>query len=173
MREAVAMLDIREATGHNDGPEVSYILSAVDMPEGLSWCGAFVYTAYLHAGVELPPPARAYAWAPTWTARNVIWRSNDNRRTRAGDEQGQTARASVLGSARTDTPAPGDVFGLWFKSKRRVAHVGIVRDWTDGNYAITIEGNTNTAGSREGDGVYSKRRLKSQIYAVSRWTTTC
>lgn len=162
MREAVAMLDIREATGHNDGPEVGYILSTVNMGEGVSWCGAFVYAAYTHAGVELPPPARSYAWAPTWTARNVIWRSNDNRRTRAGDEQGQTARASVH---------PGDVFGLYFASKKRVAHVGIIRDWTDGSYAITIEGNTNTAGSREGDGVYNKRRLKSQIYAVARWTT--
>lgn len=158
------MLDIREATGHNDGPNVAMILHNVDMPEGVSWCGAFVYTALERAGVELPGTARTYAWAPTWTATHVIWRVTDNRRTRAGTEHLQTAHASV------EEPGPGDVFGIWFASKKRVAHVGIVREWpVDGQYILTIEGNTNDRLSRDGDGVYSKRRLKSQLYAVSRW----
>lgn len=41
--------------------------------------------------------------------------------------------------------------------------------WSEGNFTITVEGNTNEAGSREGDGVYRKRRLKNQIYKISRW----
>ena len=42
-------------------------------------------------------------------------------------------------------------------------------DKKDGNYYITVEGNTNEAGSREGDGVYRKRRHIKTIYAISRW----
>lgn len=155
VREAEAMLDVREATGHNDGPEVAAILQSVGLGEGYSWCGAFVYANYRLAGIELPPPARAYAWAPTWTASRVIWRSSELR---------------GIGERKAVQPGPGDVFGLWFASKGRVAHVGLVTDWQPGSkYARTIEGNTNGAGGREGDGVYAKRRLKAQIHAVSRW----
>lgn len=154
VREAEALLDVREATGRNDGPQVAWILSHVELAEGFSWCGAFVYTAMAEAGVTLPAPARAYAWAPTWTASRVIWKVGD-------------LKALAPDVA---TPGPGDVFGLWFASKQRVAHVGLITDWQPGNkYALTIEGNTNTAGSREGDGVYAKRRLKAQLYRVSRW----
>lgn len=161
VREAEALLDVREATGHNDGPQVAWILSHVELAEGFSWCGAFVYTAMAEAGVTLPAPARAYAWAPTWTAKHVIWRASEKRRTGEGQTYGDTTQ---------DEPGPGDVFGLWFPSKQRVAHVGLITDWQPGNkYTLTIEGNTNTAGSREGDGVYSKRRLKAQLYRVSRW----
>lgn len=62
---------------------------------------------------------------------------------------------------------PGDVFGIYFRSKNRIAHVGIIE--VPGATTITIEGNTNEAGSREGDGVYRKRRLSKQIYQTSRW----
>ena len=62
---------------------------------------------------------------------------------------------------------PGDVFGIYFSSKKRIAHVGIIE--VPGATTITIEGNTNEAGSREGDGVYRKRRLSKQIYQTSRW----
>jgi len=63
-------------------------------------------------------------------------------------------------------PSFGDVFFIYFPEKKRVAHTGFVDQWEQ-TYIITVEGNTNEAGSREGDGVYRKRRLKSQIYAVS------
>jgi hypothetical protein len=32
-----------------------------------------------------------------------------------------------------------------------------------------VEGNTNEAGSNEGDGVYKKRRLINSIYQVANW----
>jgi hypothetical protein len=63
----------------------------------------------------------------------------------------------------------GEIFGLYFKSKKRVAHVGaVLEDFGDG-WVLTIEGNTNDAGSREGNGVYTRLRHKSQIYVVARW----
>ena len=58
---------------------------------------------------------------------------------------------------------PADVFGIYFPSKGRVAHTGIV-EATGKTFVTTIEGNTNAAGSREGDGVYRKKRpLKTLI----------
>lgn len=66
----------------------------------------------------------------------------------------------------TNNPLPGDVFGIWINN--RIGHVGLVYLWGD-KVVRTIEGNTNEAGSREGDGVYEKRRLRRQIYAVSKW----
>ena len=80
------------------------------------------------------------AWAPAWFTKN--------------------ARAA------NETPQPGDVFGLWIKN--RIGHVGLVYKWGP-KYVVTIEGNTNEAGSREGDGVYVKRRLTKQIYKTANW----
>lgn len=71
-------------------------------------------------------------------------------------------------SKLTTDPRQGDVFGIYFPSKKRIAHVGFI-DKVEGNKVYTVEGNTNTAGSREGDGVYRKVRMRSQIYKVSRW----
>jgi hypothetical protein len=47
-------------------------------------------------------------------------------------------------------------------------NVGFVDNWTS-KTVHTVEGNTNQAGSREGDGVYRKIRLTRQIYAVTRF----
>ena len=63
-------------------------------------------------------------------------------------------------------PQKGDVFGIWFPDKGRIAHVGFVDSWSD-KWLITVEGNTNEAGSREGDGVWRKRRLVASVYQVS------
>lgn len=66
------------------------------------------------------------------------------------------------------TPRQADVFGIYFPEKKRIAHVGYIDRWSD-KTVTTVEGNTNQAGSREGDGVYRKIRLTRQIYAVSRY----
>ena len=70
----------------------------------------------------------------------------------------------------TDQPAAGNVFGIYFPNKRRIAHVGFIDSWDmNESYTQTVEGNTNQVGSREGDGVYRKFRLKNQIYKISKW----
>jgi hypothetical protein len=56
------------------------------------------------------------------------------------------------------TPVPGDVFNVWFPLKNRYAHCGFVEK-VDGDYIVTVEGNTNVAGSRTGGGVFRLRRL--------------
>ncbi len=68
----------------------------------------------------------------------------------------------------TNTPHQGDVLGIYFKTLRRIAHVGFF-DKSDGAFIISVEGNTNDAGSREGNRVAKKRRLKRQITCYADW----
>lgn len=48
---------------------------------------------------------------------------------------------------------------VFFGYPKDLNHTGIVYDYDD-TYIYTIEGNTNDSGSREGDGVYYKKRLR-------------
>jgi hypothetical protein len=63
---------------------------------------------------------------------------------------------------------PGMVMGIYFPSKGRIAHVGIV-ERIQGDYLYVIEGNTNAAGSREGDCVMRKLRHKRTIAKYADW----
>lgn len=148
MQTAVSQLHVRESTGRNDGKEVEAYLKAVDRKKGDAWCAAFVSWCYQVHCIKVPRSG----WSPTWFPKtNVIYT-----RGREGSEK----------------PQPADVFGIWFANLKRVAHVGLIETWGD-TYVITIEGNTSVANegnkTREGDGVYRKRRLKRQIYMVSSW----
>lgn len=148
LREKVAtvyssQVGIRERTNQNDGKEVEMYLASAALKKGNPWCAAFVTWTYKQSGVKAIRSGYSPAWFPK---EKVIWQTG----------KGQS-------------PNRADVFGLWFANKGRVAHVGFIDAWDEGNYAITVEGNTNEGGSRDGDGVYRKRRLKKQIYKVSRW----
>lgn len=114
------------------------------MKKGNPWCAAYVSWSFQQDCVPNPKSA----WAPDYFPLDkIIW---DRRK-----DLKQEVKA-------------GDVFGIYFPNKGRIAHVGFILEW--GNKTITtIEGNTNEAGSREGDGVYKKFRLKSQIFQVSSW----
>lgn len=135
-----SQLGVREATNNNDGEPEKY-LKSVGFGKGAAWCGAFVHwTLYQCIGDEIYqflPTNKAFAWTPNYV-KDV--------------------------SRFTDNPKPGDLITIYFSSKGRVAHVGFVDAYPEGNQVVTIEGNTNQAGSREGDGVYRKYRLKKQIY---------
>lgn len=140
-----SQIGVREKTGTNDGIEVEKYLKHVGLGKGYAWCAAFVSWGYSEANVVNPKSAWSPAMLP---ASKVIYQSNHK--------------------DKKATPGVGDTFGIWFNNLKRVAHVGFVDEWpTSGSYAFTVEGNTNDAGSREGDGVYRKRRLKSQIYQVA------
>lgn len=67
------------------------------------------------------------------------------------------------------TARPAMVFGIYFPELKRIAHCGLIEQ-QNGPWLITIEGNTNIAGSREGDGVYRKRRLIKTIRYIANWT---
>jgi hypothetical protein len=142
-----SQLGVREATGRNDGPEVEAYLASVGFTKGAPWCAAFTHWVLLQCQA-----ARVRsAWSPSWFP---------NSRVILGKSKGKQDVEVVA----------GDVFGIYFPARKRIAHVGFIHECkSNENYCYTVEGNTNQAGSREGDGVYKKRRLKSQIYKVSRW----
>jgi hypothetical protein len=129
----------------NAGPEVEKYLRYVNLPKGNPWCAAFVCWVYGQANVPNPRTG----WSPDlFPASRIVWQ-----RTPGGKLQ---------------SPKPADVFGIYFPEKGRIAHVGFVDEWKE-PWLITVEGNTNLADSREGDGVYRRRRLTRSVYQVARY----
>ncbi len=139
-------LGVREATGHNDGIRVEEYLSAAGFNKGAPWCAAFIYWNFVKLGytVDIEYPAWARSYFPE---ERVIY---------------------TRGEGFICPPMPGDIIGIYFKSTGAISHVGFIYEITD-KYYITIEGNTNGAGSREGDGVLKKYRPKNTIYKISRF----
>jgi len=63
---------------------------------------------------------------------------------------------------------PGMVIGIYFPSLGRIGHVGLI-ERVQGSFIFSIEGNTNIAGGREGDGVMRKVRHKRTIAKYADW----
>jgi len=140
---ASSQIGVKERTGHNDGKQVEKYLRATGLGKGNAWCAAFI--TWCHEQANIPNPKSAYC--PDWFKSNVVYERN-------------ALNIWVY------TFKKGQVFGLYFEAKRRVAHVGILEGETKFSYE-TIEGNTDADGSREGDGVYKKIRNKRSIYIIS------
>jgi len=136
-------LYVREVTP-NSSPEIDTFLSAVGVYVPAPWCVAFV--SYNLSSFNVPNPATA--WSPDYArVKNIIW----------------TPKKPTI------KPLAGDVFTLYFSSMKRVGHGGFYIKTDKSGYFITIEGNTNGMGSREGDGVYVKKRAPEKIYAITRF----
>lgn len=143
---AKSTLAWREASGRNDGPEIERILSVVGLQgTGSPYCAVYCVFCYESGGVGSKIPHSA--WSPD-LVKNPSWLRGHG-----------------------ETPRPSDVFGIWFNSKGRVAHVGLIEKWGDGA-ATTIEGNTGPGSSsgterdREGEGVFKRWRPTMSIYSV-------
>lgn len=65
---------------------------------------------------------------------------------------------------------PGNLIGIYFLEYKRIAHVGIIVK-QEGDWMISVEGNTGISGSREGEGVFRKRRQVRTIHSMSDWIT--
>ena len=119
-------------TARNSGPLIDKWLANVGQQPGLPWCVAWTYSMYQVASFEV---------------------GCDNPHPRTA---GSLRLWSLSEHARTPLPAPGDVFVLE-KGEGR-GHVGIVESVEPGAAAggliTTVEGNSNAAGHRDGDGVY-------------------
>ncbi|MBP2831262.1 CHAP domain-containing protein [Aquimarina sp. U1-2] len=136
-----SQLGVREQGGANQGKQVEQYLASVGFGPGFPWCAAFVSWCYQQANVEAPKSA----WVPSYAQKQrIIYKR---------------------GRFIKELPQPGDVFLIWYQRLNRPAHIGFVDEWKQ-DWVITVEGNTNDNGSREGDGVYRKKRLKRQVWAV-------
>ncbi len=139
-----SQLGVRELTGNNDGTMVETYLQSVGLGKGNPWCAAFVKWSFLQAGYS--PPITG--WSPTaFNANNVVY---DGRNF-------------------LKQPQPGDVGVLWFPRLRRIAHTYFFDYAINKSVYSSVEGNTNEAGSRDGDGVYRKKRSYRATYRISRW----
>ncbi|RYD96258.1 MAG: CHAP domain-containing protein [Sphingobacteriales bacterium] len=100
-----------------------------------------------------------------WCASFVSWVF-----AQAGYPQPRTAWSPALfpSSRKVSDAEPATVFGIYFPKLKRIAHVGLVEK-VRSNWIFTIEGNTNPAGSREGDGVYQRIRHKRSIAVYADW----
>ena len=138
---ASRQVGVREATGNNDGPQVERYLGYVNCKKGAPWCAAFVSWVFKESGYPEPKSA----WSPDLFPTN----------------------------RRVKKIIPGLVFGIYFKEPGRIAHCGIVAEQVkpDGKWLLSIEGNTNVVGSREGDGVYRKLRHLKTINRFAEWRT--
>lgn len=138
-----SQLGVRELTGNNDGVQVEKYLNYVWLKKGKPWCASYVSWSFGQNGIK---KARSGGCVQLMEQGKVIYRN----------------------SKIIETPQYADVFFIYYAEKGRVAHTGFIDKWTD-DFVITVEGNTNGAGSREGNGVYKKKRLKRQIYAVTKY----
>jgi hypothetical protein len=155
--QAESKIGIRESGGSNKGQGLreffgadSYKPNSTD--DGYAWCAAFVCWA-VKAAMELSGqqftfkrPTTPGAWAfEDWSL--------------AQDKSTQTKR-----NPRSDIQR-GDIVIF------RFSHIGIATSGVDKDgHFMTVEGNTNGAGSREGDGVYRKRRHIDLVRSRIRFT---
>lgn len=130
------------AMGQNRGVRVDeYIRStrldpAANPPHGYPWCACFVYWAFEQAASALGTPNPCFRTASVVTH----WDKTSAKKILAVDVVKDHSLVK-----------PGMVF---CKTHDLHSHTGIVCQVTDDGI-ITVEGNTNAAGSREGDSVVS------------------
>lgn len=137
-----SQVGVRENLGANDSKEIREYLKLAGFYKPAKYCAAFVCWGLTVNGICNPRTA----WSPSlFPSDHLI-------------------------DARSISPQPGDAFGVYYSNLGRIAHAGVIKYWPrDGDTFISIEGNTNDNGSRNGDGNYRKRSLKRRAYKISRW----
>lgn len=132
----MAELGVREATGRNDGTRVEEYLHYCGLGPGHAWCAAYVSWCFGKAGYPQP----RNPWSPAlFPASRTVWTKGDH----------------------TGAIRQGDVFGIYYPSLKRIAHVGFV-DRIDGDWLVIVEGNADNR-------VRRKRRPIGSLHAVADW----
>jgi hypothetical protein len=150
VRIAKAEVGIEEIDGTNCGPRVNQYKATTWLPadQPWPWCAAFVCwvirEAFKSAGADTHTgtfsiPQTAGAWDfENWSMKQDL--TTWTRKPHRGDIQ------------------PGDICVFTF------SHIGFAASAPDADgFVRTLEGNTDAAGSREGGGVFAKRRHISKI----------
>src|SRR5262249_38255526 len=137
--------------GSNRGPEVDTYLRGVglDPRGGFPWCAAFVYFCFQRAATQL---RRANPVVKTGGALD--------HRARARAQGVPTIPAAKAHMEET-LVRPGHIFVIDTGGPGGAGHTGLVEAVVAGKL-VTIEGNTNDGGSREGIGVFRRngRRVR-------------
>lgn len=146
---ATGEIGVMEIGSTNCGPRVNLYKGATTLPpdQPWPWCAAFVcwvvFEAAISARVSFSGTFKRPRTAGAWDLEN--W-------SLAQDSSTWTKKPH-----RNDIE-PGDIAVFTF------SHVGFAVSKPDKNgYVLCVEGNTDGAGSREGGGVFRKRRHVSKI----------
>lgn len=161
--EHEADLQVREVGGMNRGEKVEEYQRAVGLRPGDPWCAAFVAWCVMKSR-QLDKP-------PTWCSGSAITTYQKGAR-RAGLDASTTPHSPDFKSkvkpgwvwvrAKDPKGATDAARGLWVQG-----HCGIVVGVDSAGF-YTVEGNTNAAGSRDGDGVYRKLHRWSDAAQLAR-----
>lgn len=126
--------------GSNAGPFVEACLKLVGLGKGFSWCAAYTYRCFHEAAKELGvnnPCAKTAGVLDRWN------KTPANRRV-------------TKANARNTNILPG--YEFVYNHGKGLGHIGIVVKMNADGSFITIEGNTDKNGGREGVGVYKRTR---------------
>ena len=135
---------VEEITGNNDHPMITKAMQLCGLPgnKGYPWCAACMAEIHDNANIPAPNSARVV----NWFKQNVVWKRE------WGDKY--------------FTVQPGMVGAIYYSRLGRYGHIVLIIGEDNNNY-YTLEGNTNSAGSREGQGFYKKIRSKKSIAAIA------
>ena len=139
-------IGVSEVDGTSCGPRVDEYKGAtwLDADKGWPWCAAFICWLVREAiegeEIKFKRPRTAGAWDfENWAKQQV-------------------ANGIDLRKPTNEDIKAGDIVVFSF------SHIGLaVKDIDSSGYVVTIEGNTNGAGSREGGSVLEKKRHVSKI----------
>jgi hypothetical protein len=146
VRLAREEIGVSEVDGSNCGPRVDEYKAAtwLDADKGWPWCAAFICWLVREAIEEEDVKFKRPRTAGAWDFEN--WAKQ------------QSTNGVELRKPTNEDIKAGDIVVFTF------SHIGLaVKDADSSGYVVTIEGNTNGAGSREGGSVLEKKRHVSKI----------
>ena len=158
---AEANKGVRE-TGKNAGEDVEKYLHCLGMTKGSPWCAAFVSWCVM--------TSRGLAKPPKWCSGSAVSLYQVARNYKSCvyvvptemEYQANVKPGYIWSRAQDGAAAAAARKGQWCQG-----HTGIVVAVDDIAF-YTIEGNTNAAGSREGDGVYRKTHKWSDAELIGK-----
>lgn len=146
-----SFIGVTEATGRNDGKQVEAFQAVTGNKKGDAWCASFIAACLKLSKVN------------TWRNGNGAALSWFKPSSVVYDRKTNCYRNFVKLAAKR-----GNTGSLFYAKINRIGHIFFIHNLSrDGEYVITVEGNTNNGLSREGDGVYSLRRRIRNVYSVS------
>jgi hypothetical protein len=137
--------------GSNWGREVQQMLQSVGVNFPAPWCAAYVGIVCRNSCISYPYSG----FVPNWT--RDIWKA------KVIFDKAKKGRSILQTELRR-----GDIATIYFPNLRRDAHIFIVLGVTEKGNIITIEGNTNPGGSRDGYGVFVRVRELWQVSKIIR-----
>ena len=152
-------------TKENWGPQIEKYLKAAGLDVPAPWCAAFVNYCAEQAAQVLHIPSTLEevineAYCPSYAA----W----------AEKKGYLVKPKFNSTTKKwEIPSnvvPGALFLVWSGSRGRYAHIGFVEsvDFENARF-ISIEGNSNNTGSREGFMVASNNRMVTKDIAFIVW----